>query len=104
MRSPFPLAPDGSATRPQLPGSLNTNRRLSQWLRFLPDGTLHSRYDLPCPIIAAPGFGGPDMSTLFVATGWSPGVTRSEDEPHNGGALFAMETGFRGIPEPVFAL
>lgn len=73
-------------------------------LRFLADGTLHSRYDLPCPITAAPGFGGPDMSTLFVATGWSPGVSRSEDDPHNGGALFALETGFRGIPEPVFAV
>jgi sugar lactone lactonase YvrE len=72
-------------------------------MRFLPDGTLHSRYDLPCPITAAPGFGGPDMNILFVATGWSPGVTRAEDEPHNGGALFAMETRFRGLPEPIFA-
>ena len=28
---------------PQLPGSLNTNRRLAQWLRFLPDGTIEVR-------------------------------------------------------------
>lgn len=72
-------------------------------LRFQPDGTLHRRYDLPCPITAAPGFGGPDMATLFVATGWSPGVTRAADEPHNGGAVFTLDTGFRGLAEPVFA-
>ncbi|MEI8177812.1 SMP-30/gluconolactonase/LRE family protein [Aestuariivirga sp.] len=72
--------------------------------RFLPDGMLHSSYALPCPVTAAPGFGGPDMSTLFVATGWSPGVTAATDERHDGGAVFALETGFRGVPEPVFAV
>ena len=49
-------------------------------MRFLPDGTLHSRYDLPCPITAAPGFGGPEMNILFVATGWSPGVEKASDD------------------------
>ena len=73
-------------------------------MRFLPDGTLHSRYDLPCPITAAPGFGGPEMNILFVATGWSPGVEKASDEMRDGGALFALDTSFRGLPELVFAI
>ena len=72
-------------------------------MRFLPDGVLHSRYDLPCPIVAAPGFGGPEMNILFVATGWSPGVEKASDEMRDGGALFALETRFRGVAEPIFA-
>ena len=73
-------------------------------VRFEPDGTLNAGYALPCPITAAVGFGGPDMNILFVATGWSSGVEQASDEMHGGGAVFAMETSFRGIPEPVFAL
>lgn len=73
-------------------------------VRFTPDGALHSSLALPCPIVAAPAFGGPGMSTLFVATGWSHGVNRVQDEPYGGGAVFACETRFRGIPEPVFAI
>lgn len=76
----------------------------SRVVRFTPDGALHTSLPLPCPIVAAPAFGGPDMKTLFVATGWSHGVTRAADEPHDGGAVFACEAGFRGIPEPVFAI
>lgn len=71
--------------------------------RLLPDGTRDRRYDFPCPVTAAVCFGGPDLTTLFVATGWSPGVTRAEDETLGGGALYALETRFRGLPEPVFA-
>jgi sugar lactone lactonase YvrE len=57
---------------------------------------------LPCPVVTAPAFGGPDMTTLFVTTGWSPGVQRAEDEPGPGGAVFMMETGIKGLAEPVF--
>jgi len=73
-------------------------------LRFLPDGSIHGRYPLPCPITAAPGFGGPEMNILFVATGWRPGITSAEEDQQSGGALFALETDFHGIPEPVFAI
>lgn len=72
--------------------------------RFLPDGTVHSVHELPCPVTAAVCFGGPSMSTLFVATGWSPGIEKPEDEQGPGGGVLALETGFRGLPEPVFAI
>jgi sugar lactone lactonase YvrE len=72
-------------------------------LRLAPDGALRERFDLPCPAVTAPAFGGPDMTTLFVTTGWSPGIARPEDEPGPGGAVFALQTGIRGLAEPVFA-
>lgn len=72
--------------------------------RFAPDGAVKSVHELPCPVVTAPAFGGPNMTTLFVTTGWSPGVSRAEDEKTEGGAVFALETGIRGIPEPVFAI
>ncbi|PZF75404.1 SMP-30/gluconolactonase/LRE family protein [Aestuariivirga litoralis] len=72
--------------------------------RFAPDGTVLMVIDLPCPIVTSMGFGGPDMTTLYVTTGWSPGVTRAEDETGPGGALLAFDTGIRGLPEPVFAV
>ena len=34
---------DASGDPPHLPGSLQTNRRLSQWLRFLPDNSIEVR-------------------------------------------------------------
>lgn len=72
--------------------------------RFAADGSVRDVYELPCPVVTAPAFGGPDMTTLFVTTGWSPGVTRPGDEKAGGGAVFALKTGIRGIPEPVFAI
>ena len=73
-------------------------------VRFAPDGSIVTSYGLPCPIVTAPGFGGPDMTTLFVTTGWSPGVQAARDEPGPGGAVFAIETGIKGLAEPVFAV
>ncbi|WP_421696093.1 SMP-30/gluconolactonase/LRE family protein [Aestuariivirga sp.] len=70
--------------------------------RFLADGTVARVIPLPCPVTAAVAFGGPDMTTLFIATGWSPGVEKAEDEQGPGGALLAVETGIKGVAEPVF--
>lgn len=64
--------------------------------RFLPDGTIDRVLRLPCPITAAACFGGPGLTTLFIATG--------QDESPNGGQVLAVETGIRGLPEPVFAV
>lgn len=71
--------------------------------RYAPDGSVLMVLELPCPTVTSMGFGGPDMTTLFVTTGWSPGVERAADEAGPGGALLAYETGIRGLAEPVFA-
>jgi len=43
MNLAFRLAAGGAGNAPRLPGGLHFNRRLSQWLRFLPDGTIDVR-------------------------------------------------------------
>jgi len=43
MNLAFRLAAGGSSDAPKLPGSLHVNRRLGQWLRFLPEGLVEVR-------------------------------------------------------------
>ena len=43
MNLAYRLAAGGTGNLPRLPGSLHLNRRLSQWLRFLPDGSIEVR-------------------------------------------------------------
>ncbi len=43
MNLAYRLAADGAGNLPRLPGSLHLNRRLGQWLRFLPDGSVEVR-------------------------------------------------------------
>lgn len=72
--------------------------------RYAPDGSVLMVIEVPCPIVTSMGFGGSGMTTLYVTTGWSLGVTRAEDEQGPGGTLLAYETGIRGLAEPEFAL
>jgi sugar lactone lactonase YvrE len=66
-------------------------------VRFAPDGAIVRTYDLPCPVVTAAAFGGPDMTHLFVTTGHSP-----EGKQDPGGAVFVMDTGIKGLEEPLF--
>lgn len=70
--------------------------------RYAPDGSVSSVIEIPCPIVTSMSFGGPDLKTLFVTTGWSPGVERPEDESGPGGALLAIATDIAGLPEAEF--
>lgn len=70
--------------------------------RYAPDGSVLAVIDLSCPIVTSMGFGGRDMKTLYVTTGWSAGIERAEDEPGLGGGLLAIDTGCTGLPEPEF--
>lgn len=45
--------------------------------------------------VCACGFGGPDMTHLFVSTG-----TKGPDDPAGSGAIFVAEPGARGVPAP----
>ena len=72
--------------------------------RYAPDGRVLSTIEMPCPVVTSMSFGGPEMTTLFVTTGWSPGVERPEDEHGPGGALFTIDIGIRGIRETEFPL
>lgn len=70
--------------------------------RYAPNGQVKEVYRLPCPTVTSCSFGGDRFSTLYVTTGWSPGVQRPEDEPGQGGALFSIEVEAQGLAEPEF--
>jgi sugar lactone lactonase YvrE len=70
--------------------------------RYASGGALKQRHRLPCPAVTSCSFGGERLSTLFVTTGWSPGVERAADEPASGGALLSIEVDAQGLPEPEF--
>jgi sugar lactone lactonase YvrE len=72
--------------------------------RYASDGCVTEVVELPCPVVTSMSFGGPDMRTLFVTSGWSPGVQRPEEEVGVGGALLAIDTDFTGLCEPEFSL
>ncbi len=72
--------------------------------RYASDGTRKSLLQLPCPVVTSLCFGGRDLRTLYVTTGWSPGITRGEDETGPGGNLLSIGADTAGLAEPVFQL
>jgi len=71
--------------------------------RYLPDGMLDRTIALPCSNPTKPAFGGADMKTLFVT---STKMVINADAPgaEVNGSLFAVQPGFGGIEEPLFAV
>ena len=70
--------------------------------RYLPDGTLDRTIALPCSNPTKPAFGGADMKTLF-ATSTKMVIKADSHGAELNGALFAVQTGFIGINEALFA-
>jgi sugar lactone lactonase YvrE len=70
-------------------------------VRFTPDGRMDLFFDMPIPITTMVAFGGPQMSTLYITTGRMEAMMPYET-PEVAGSLYAVETPFRGIPEPYF--
>lgn len=78
--------------------------------RYAPDGKVDRVITMPVESPTSCAFGGPDMTTLFVTSAsirfvdgkWvyldEAGFARTPLE----GAIFAIETGIRGLPEPAF--
>jgi sugar lactone lactonase YvrE len=68
---------------------------------FSPQGQLLRSVPVPVAKPSMCAFGGPTLSTLFVAS-ILPG-TVSPDQPSLNGAVFALDCGATGLPEPVFS-
>lgn len=66
--------------------------------RYLPDGSLDQVVSLPVSNPTKPAFGGPNLDTLYVPTTRLPIGPNSE----NNGAIYALQTGLTGLPEPLF--
>jgi sugar lactone lactonase YvrE len=69
--------------------------------RFSPQGQLVQSVALPVPKPSMCAFGGADLCTLFV-TSIRP-ANAPPAELQRSGAVFALDVGVRGLPEPVFA-
>jgi sugar lactone lactonase YvrE len=71
-------------------------------IRVTPDGIVDRRIELPVEKPTMPAFGGLDRSILFVTSIGSGGSGPSAPGQRNAGGLFAIETGARGLVEPIF--
>lgn len=71
-------------------------------LRVTPAGVVDRHYTVPTLKPTMPAFGGPALSTLFVTSIGGGGSHPVDPAQPAAGDLFAIETGYRGIPEPVF--
>lgn len=70
--------------------------------RFLPNGKIDREIRLPVPLVTSCTFGGEGLDTLYITT-----ATVGLDAPALAkaplaGSLFAVKTGHKGLPEPVF--
>jgi sugar lactone lactonase YvrE len=71
--------------------------------RYEPDGRTSAEVRLPVANPTCPGFGGPDLATLYVTTAHLRSDHRYADPDPLAGALFALDVGVRGVPSPPFA-
>ncbi len=71
--------------------------------RFKPDGSRAEEITLPVPFVTSCCFGGDDLKTLYVTTGWSNPLATSIDQADLGGALFARRVATPGLAEPIFS-
>ena len=70
--------------------------------RYDPDGRIDRVITMPVPQVTSCAFGGADLDTLYITTA-SIGMDRAGlAEQPLAGALFAVEPGARGLPEPRF--
>ena len=66
--------------------------------RFDPSGRLVASQDVPVPKPSMCAFGGSQLDVLFVTSIQPAGTVSASD-----GALFALDAGVRGLPEPSFS-
>lgn len=102
--TPYDSTPDGAAI--DIQGNLWVALvQRGAIARFRPDGALDALIETPTDMPSSLGFGGKDMTTLFVTSIRSTGSGRAISRHPDAGHLFAIEDlGFQGIPEPRFRL
>jgi L-arabinonolactonase len=68
--------------------------------RLTPAGDVDRIVELPVTAPTMPAFGGDDLGTLYVTSLGVPDITGGDGMA---GALFALDPGVTGMPEPLFA-
>jgi L-arabinonolactonase len=74
-------------------------------VRYAPDGSIEREIKLPCSLVTACTFGGPDLDRLYITTARQlRHITQAELALQPlAGSLFSIDVGVRGMPEPRFA-
>jgi sugar lactone lactonase YvrE len=67
-------------------------------------GTLRRSLYLPATFVTSLCFGGPELKTLCVTTGWNGSTTEATKMSDLGGAVFMRQVDTPGLPESVIAL
>jgi sugar lactone lactonase YvrE len=70
--------------------------------RYLPDGTLDLKVQLPFQNPTKVAFGGPDLDTLYITTASANYGPRKPGAEMHGG-VYSFKPGFKGLPEPLAA-
>lgn len=71
--------------------------------RYAPDGRIEAELRLPVANPTCPGFGDPDLKTLYVTSAHLRTDPHYADADPLAGALFALDVGVPGVPSPPFA-
>ncbi|MDA3958417.1 SMP-30/gluconolactonase/LRE family protein [Oceanispirochaeta sp.] len=74
-----------------------------QIVRYSPDGKIDRKYNIPVETSTCVGFGGKDLSDLYISTAWyGKSDIERQKEPY-AGDLFRIKTDVKGRLEPRFA-
>jgi len=68
------------------------------------EGVLKLSLTLPAAYATSLCFGGPELKTLYVTTGWSAGTIAATKTADIGGAVFMRSVDHPGLPEPIMTL
>ncbi len=71
--------------------------------RHDPAGKLERTIKVPSEIVTSVGFGGPEMSELYITTAWYSLSEQQRKEQPQAGDLFRIQTDVTGIVEPGFS-
>lgn len=92
------LCPDGAVVDAE--GCLwNAQFGTGRVARYRPDGRLDQVVELPISMPTCPAFGGPNLKTMFVTSGWVGLDSSQRRSQPLAGAVFAFELETPGIPE-----
>ena len=95
---PERLFPDGSVT--DCEGCVwNAQWGAGRVARYDPSGRFIGAVAVPARQVTCPAFGGPDMKTLFVTSGWEHMDEGARGGDPLAGAVFAIDAGVAGAPE-----
>jgi sugar lactone lactonase YvrE len=66
--------------------------------RYAPDGRVEGVVEMPVPQPSCPAFGGPDLDVLYVSSAAIEMTPADFAKAPDGGGLFALDLGVRGLP------